>query len=361
MPTKRFASAIALFFALSVQAAAQVPNLRQPGPTLGPLPAEVPITQFATGEARCDTGARTARVVLNAILQPLSSQVSGATARVDILLDGVSVGARTLPVRRSTTTAAVVPATIQVSRDLNVPWSNGTKRVQFVVNNTHRSAERTFTYNCYRVQLPPHQAPTGQVQLPDLAIDPIVIIYYNPPRPDYDPCHGAGRNLFGDCRLLTDYGNRTGTELPQGAIIQTDFSGVVPIYRLTSEPCPTAVDASVTVTVAIAFTANSMVARQDGWGLQQGMIEEGFFGFRYQSDVREFRPGIAYLDSRHTTPQARAGYQNYPVGHEWATFHRTLPCTNEGVFEFALDPHNRLREQDETNNVLRFRYRTAAP
>jgi hypothetical protein len=263
-----------------------------------------------------------------------------------------------LPVRRSATTAAVVPATIQVTQNLNVPWPNGTKRVQFVVNNTHRSAERAFTYNCYHARLAPNPV-TAQFTLPDLAIDPIVVVYYHPPQPNYDGCWGAGRNAFGDCRILRDYGPRAASEIPAGAVVTSELGGVVPIHRVTSTACPSAVDASVTLTVAIAFTATNL-SRPDGWGLPEGAIEEGFFSFANGSD-RQFRPGFAYLDSRLTTPQARPGYQNYPLGHEWAIFHRTVPCTNEGVFEFRLDPNNRLREANENNNLLRFRYRTAAP
>jgi hypothetical protein len=346
---------LVLALACAASASAQIQQQQPRIPNLRAPPTEVPVGNFAAGQARCDTTARTARVALNVTLRPLDTQIRGTTASVDILVDGVAQGVRTATIRRDAVATGVGAASILVSRDLSVPFPSGTKRVQVVLNGNYRTAEQSFTYSCYTARLQTPQV-TQTVQLPDVAVGPMIIFWYDPPLPDFDPCHGHGRNPFGDCNIRLP--QQWWYELPPNAVTWTDFNAVVPFWRVTGSTCPRTGEASVTVTVAVSFVANSLMPRAEDYALPQGVVEEGFFGFAYQSEQRTFSRGVAYLDARHTTRQVRPGNQPYPVGYEWIYFHRTVPCTNDGAFEFRFDPSNTVREQDENNNLLRFRYRT---
>lgn len=302
-----------------------------PGIGLRAPPTALNLTNFAAASAQCTTGPQSATVDFTVALRPVASQVSGNTASVETIVDGRSLGVQTLPVERTPSISDSGPLLIRVARRLTVTFPNGTRRVQFVVNHAYRSAEQTIAYNC--LSLAPNQNTVRPMEIvrPDLAIHPIVIAIYTPIPPD-DGCYGHGRDWGGECRLVL--GPRF-TDIPTNALIVSDLSRPIPLYRIVQPSCPTERDAYATVTFYLGFESS---------------------GLDDASPYLGERDYTRSYDARLTTVTASPGYASLPVGHQWFASSAIIPCRRVGTFEYRLDPLNRLNESNENNNVIRFNY-----
>lgn len=320
---------LACMFAVSLAITPADAQLRLP--TLRAPPAALNLTDFAAAGAQCTTSPRSAFVNFTAALRPAPSQLSGTTASVETLVDGRSLGVQTLPVERLPSTSDSGPLLVRISRRLPVTYPNGTRRVQFVLNRTYRSAEQTITYNCFSAAPNQNTMRPMTVVRPDLAIHPIVIALYTPLPPD-DGCGGAGRSWGGECRLAL---RRPFTDIPADALIITDLSRPIPLHRIVSRSCPTETDAYATVTFYFGFET----LRLDD---PAPFLSDRDWTFTY--------------DARLTTVTARPGFASLPIGHQWFAVSTIIPCRRIGTFEYRLDPLNRLAESNEGNNVIRFNY-----
>lgn len=327
--------------ATGVAAAAQFRPLRVPAVRPAPVAKEVMAANFALGTAECARDYSRATVPVTARVVLPSQMAAKTKLTYAVHVDGATSGSSSASVRRGSDGKAY----FDVSRTLSLRTANAETALRLYVDGRPFGAVETVATPCRLRGVQDTRTP-AMADFPDLAIGPVVVAVYSPPQPVPRP----GWNLFAPTLPTATRAFGFG----YGAIFENDLRRTLELWRRTGGNCPRESDAFVTVTFWVSIVA-------DGISAERYFPHETRRYFELYSDERIVETEAHYYDTRAGSPAPEPGDRALPEGYEWAVFDRVLPCTRNGIFEFRIDRDNRLRESDETNNVLRMRYSTVPP
>lgn len=115
-----------------------LPNATDPGRPL-PRQSTLEVLAFQNGGVRCNPQLAGATVAISARLPITYDPVRAGYASIDVLVDGVSVGAESL---------RVTDGHVLVNRRVNVAGASGSHTLIFVLDGGVRSAPQTFSHTC---------------------------------------------------------------------------------------------------------------------------------------------------------------------------------------------------------------------
>ncbi|KAF0109562.1 MAG: hypothetical protein FD163_1814 [Hyphomonadaceae bacterium] len=306
-----------------------------PLPAVGVQAAANPVlgdVRFA--DIGCDAGLQNASGNLLWTITLGRSALVGAKLDAEIIMNGASLGVRQYTISQLPSVAGNGPKIIQGMQP--VAYSRNSGNADFRFNVAGREIGRkSLSYSC--VTLNPISRGNQTLTLPDLAIGPHVFVYWQrPERPRAPPYVSFSEIRFGPPSYAHNIGSRA------------DMLRPVELFQMTGGDCRSETDTSL-LTFAVSIVAT-------GASPQAFTGDEGYYYYPdHNSAELSFGRGTVYFDTR-TAARVREGNATLPQGFEWLIFHRRVPCTANGTFDFVIDANNRLRESNETNNSLRFRF-----
>lgn len=293
---------------------------------------------FLVGASRCDASLRNVTVPLSGEVDLPANYADGTKLNYDIAVNGARQQATTAPILKRENGS---PYT-RIVRELTLSTSRVDAQVRLFIGATAVGTVQTVPTAC--LQAKANVAVQGKISWPDLAIGPVVIADYDPPRPTFTP-----RAACGICAPRLELPQDWGGFAQYRTIIATDLRRTLDLTRILGTACPASGDAFVTVRFWVSILA-------------KGVDPSPFFAHEKtiifvtdHPDQRTTEPAL-YFDTRAASPQVPDGYTTIPQGYEWAVFDRTLSCASDGIFEFTIDPENKQREENESNNHVGVRY-----
>jgi len=314
------------------QTPSQQPQPRfRPDVPLAPVRQQtsLPDADFSASDQRCDAALQGATLQVGARLSVQPNPVRAGRATIDVLINGVPIGAEELRIQNG----AVI-----VSRRVPVSGASGQHEAVFVLEGAVRSAGQPFEHNCVsRTQtLAP---PPGTLTLPNLAFGNVLYTQLTPAPPPGSREVAGGRVSLG------------GISSFRYPIIVRDIRSLTGVIQFPSnDTCPRPQDAYVTAQFAIAVQITRVADPAEYVSVAAGPFETDA-SFVDTLDQPLWASGAALSHGGNSgTP--------LPQGYQWIVFSPGLACTRNGILEIRFDPLNRLRESNEGDNVLRLRYST---
>lgn len=345
----------------------QVPNITQAPSTLAKF------SGFTIGQTSCATATQTVSMPVSAeFAYPLSA---GSKSKVDAYIAVNGAATETFPLNVETQGGVTK---LRIARTLTLPANRSEALLRLYIDGQPAGAVQTATYSCFTSSATPPVTATLKFDPKDLAVGPYVYAIAAPSRPsticERQRTDGVTWDNFWACGLpgiprldagsglVAHMGGDVPTGGPYGIPARSSFhdagrpNNLLRLDRTTSDYCPRESDAFVTVNFTIAI-------RTTGVTDPYPFIGEGYFQRVYSGPAPEFFPGrSAYWNYSVTQPAPyERGYMLFPSGYEWINFDRRLPCTRNGEFTYTIDAAGQLRESDESNNTIKFRYSTASP
>jgi hypothetical protein len=306
-------------------------------PSASPKTEAPKFSAFTVGTTRCDASRRNVILPLSGEVELPAQYARVAKLTFDIAVNGALQNLPTVvPVLRRASGAPYA----RVEREVTLTSARAEAQVRLYVDSVATGQAQSVASACLTAK-PNVTAITSKIQWPDLAPGPIVMVEYDPPQPI------STRRACAICAPSLGPGRELGI-LPS-SIIASDLTRTLDFRRLVAGACPATGDASVTLRFWVSIVAK-------GVDPAAYFAHETFSVFVPDTSERTTRPA-GYFDTRSSTPQVSPSYRQIPLGYEWAAFDRILSCGRNGIFEFTLDPGNELREENESNNTVRVRYR----
>ena len=296
--------------------------------------SDLPVSGFSAGQLDCGATVGQASMAVQARLAVQANPANGNRARIDILVDGRSVGETELPIR---------DGAVDVNRRVPVAGASADHTAVFVLNGAVQSAPQTFSHACVGSTGIRTDAQPGVLTLPNLGFGDMAYMQVAPLPPPFNYQGGDARVSLGNVYLF-----------PNPQIVRDLRATTGRVQLRASSICPTESDAYLSVDVALEVQA---IRVSDPVAYAQILAGPFESSTRYV----DTRDGPLMADG--STPETgdRLVGTPLPQGHQWIVFKAGLACTRDGVLEVRFDPDNRLRETDETDNRIRIRYSTVAP
>lgn len=300
-----------------------------------PLQQALSVTRFEVGEAACDLATLSGSVGVSAKIQLSKSQAEffKAYVPIEIIVNNVSIGSFTYAINDQ--------GAVFVGRRVPIKNYTGKNKIQYKIGDM-KSAINNFDHNCLKSTSIADPSKAKQVFLPDLGFGNYVrFVQFTP--------YVKHKVTVGYLVRLTPLSDETREAIRKSKTLEvTNFNERVPLFNISRDICPNVQDAYVSFRIYVEMKHNGADPSQ--------YLNEGLFKSEYEEGAPwDLVPGVGLL----TTKGIHAGENDFPQNKDFYYFDRTLPCTNDGVLEIRLDPDNKLKESDESNNVLRLRYATA--
>jgi hypothetical protein len=316
--------------------------LKAPHAMAFPARPGVPVVDTIDITSKCGADLKSVDSTFNVkLVAPSVAAGDGAKVLIYIWINGRSVPAATGNFYQIPNIVDNQKTGVAFTFENNFSGLGGKANVQFSLNNTGpKSAAKSVSYSCVELKAAKPLTP-GVVSLPNIKVLPIVAIAYNPPRERENPNPG-----FSLLEKRVSLGPP-----PPIALVEQDMNRTIPAFRILNSTCPKNGDANVTLSFAIAVEA-------------KGTNIHGFVGEGYFQPTYPYRGSPVYVKGGRVLDSRSGGVraiQNLPIGYEWVYFDRQVKCSTDLVIEYKADPDNKLKESDESDNVLRFRISTIDP
>lgn len=295
----------------------------------------LPIDSFRVSQERCTAALDGGSVLMSARLRIAPGTSTSGLVDLDILVDGVSVYRGPFRVSNGAVT---------FSRRIPVQGGAGEHEVVFVLDGRVRSSPQNFSHACARQTGVRVDPPTSGLVLPNLGFGNTLQAQYAPAPNSADFARSLGvdvPHIAPRDRLPADYRFTN-------PVILRDPMTAAGVLRFPASPaCRAETDPPLWVVFAIGLD-NLRVADPEPYVLVEGLAVANTWVVDALDQPRLFNGRLA--------DPGRGG--SLEAGRAWLVVHAQLACTRDGRIVISLDPHRRMRETNEADNMLRIRYAT---